>query len=409
MLTRMASSSSRDWIDFDALMAEKRAMLEDRFEVTSMTVPARSVQSLLNLLHGSLLPHFVRVRHGSVMEPLDDERTRAAAVLPGPLKTMLFGPAVGPGPELEGLDALMGERAATVRESLATTIGVPLTSALFGRRTESRGYESMGIDEALRRLLPPDLTLPSAFESAGHIARMNLAEEHWPWRRVIGRVVLDKAGSKPSSSSSSGSVHGLGIRIVVTKTGAIESEFRTLPLEVIAGEGLDSAPGPLPVEIREHGCILRFDYRAVYWNSRLQTEHSRLVDAISSHAGLDEPVDPDSTRDEPRTRVLDMTCGVGPFALPLARRGLWVRANDLNPESVRACEANVRTNRLQRRVVVTCEDARAAVLRATTGSVPGAGTPGEPWPFAHAVANLPDKGMQLLGAWIDGNCRSNSR
>ena len=59
----------------------------------------------------------------------------------------------------------------------------------------------------------------------------------------------------------------------------------------------------------------------VYWNSRLETEHSRLVNSIGS-----------------AEVVADMMAGVGPFALPLAkRRSVTVFANDLNPESYRPC------------------------------------------------------------------------
>ncbi len=43
-----------------------------------------------------------------------------------------------------------------------------------------------------QRLLPPDVEVPSSFESVGHIAHLNLREEQLPHRYVIGQVLLDK-------------------------------------------------------------------------------------------------------------------------------------------------------------------------------------------------------------------------
>lgn len=88
------------------------------------------------------------------------------------------------------------------------------------------------------------------------------------------------------------------------------SEFRTFSYEVLAG------PDNMNVEIREGECTFRFDYSKVYWNSRLQTEHKRLVDSFN-----------------PREVVCDVMAGVGPFAVPAGKKGVFVWANDLNPES----------------------------------------------------------------------------
>ena len=60
--------------------------------------------------------------------------------------------------------------------------------------------------------------------------------------------------------------------------GSINNEFRLLPLEVLAGEGRTQ------VELRERGAVFAFDFAEVYWNSRLQTEHARLVDSIIAPA-----------------------------------------------------------------------------------------------------------------------------
>lgn len=44
------------------------------------------------------------------------------------------------------------------------------------------------ICSAVQRLLPPDTEVPTAFETVGHIAHLNLKEEHLPYKHVIGQV-----------------------------------------------------------------------------------------------------------------------------------------------------------------------------------------------------------------------------
>jgi tRNA (guanine37-N1)-methyltransferase len=86
----------------------------------------------------------------------------------------------------------------------------------------------------------------------------------------------------------------------------------------------------------ESDCTFTFDFTQVYWNSRLHTEHARLV-------GLFRPEDV----------VADVFAGVGPFALPAAKKGCAIWANDLNPESYRYLQVNVDNNKVSRCELVT--------------------------------------------------------
>ena len=79
----------------------------------------------------------------------------------------------------------------------------------------------------------------------------------------------------------------------------------------------------------EHGVRYRFNFAEVYWNTRLSTEHLRLVDQF-----------------QPGELIVDAFAGVGPFALPAARKGCFVCASDLNPASARALAANVELNKV---------------------------------------------------------------
>ena len=83
------------------------------------------------------------------------------------------------------------------------------------------------------------------------------------------------------------------------------------------------------VEIKEADCVFRFDYSKVYWNSRLNTEHGRLVDIF-----------------RPGEAVCDVMAGVGPFAVPAGKKKVFVWANDLNPDSFAGLDDAVSSNKV---------------------------------------------------------------
>lgn len=116
---------------------------------------------------------------------------------------------------------------------------------------------------------------------------------------------------------------------------------------------------------RESDCRFTFDFTQVYWNSRLHTEHDRLVQLFS-----------------PEDVIVDVFAGVGPFAIPAAVKGCSVLANDLNPESAKYLSKNALDNRVcpgrclrelteidyrqvSELVRVFCEDGRDFIRQAT--------------------------------------------
>ena len=84
------------------------------------------------------------------------------------------------------------------------------------------------------------------------------------------------------------------------------------------------------VEVTEENCLFRFDYSKVYWNSRLNTEHRRLVDSF-----------------QPGEAVCDVMAGVGPFAVPAGKKKVFVWANDLNPDSHASLVDAVKRNKVR--------------------------------------------------------------
>ena len=115
------------------------------------------------------------------------------------------------------------------------------------------------------------------------------------------------------------------IRTVINKIDDVgtTSAYRTFDYELLAG--VDD----LNVELKEQDCIFRFDYSKVYWNSRLSTEHRRIVEFFKKGEA-----------------VCDVMAGVGPFAVPAGKKKVFVWANDLNPESYAGLENAIKRNKV---------------------------------------------------------------
>jgi tRNA (guanine37-N1)-methyltransferase len=172
-------------------------------------------------------------------------------------------------------------------------------------------YEHFSADQVLRAILPDHVTIPTAFETIGHIAHLNLREEHEAYKSLIGEIVLDK--------------HRPQIRTVVNKTHSIETVYRCFPMELLAGD-MD-----LVATVKENSCIFKLDFGKVYWNSRLYSEHERLVSLFFKKNEI----------------IVDMFAGVGPFAIPAAKlKGAQVYANDLNPHSYTYLCENAKLNKI---------------------------------------------------------------
>lgn len=114
------------------------------------------------------------------------------------------------------------------------------------------------------------------------------------------------------------------LRTVINKVDDVgaDNEFRTFKYELLAG------PEDLLVDVSECGCSFKFDYAKVYWNSKLSGEHERLVALF-----------------KPGEVVADVMAGIGPFAVPAGKKGVFVWANDKNPESYKYLETAIERNK----------------------------------------------------------------
>ncbi|KAK5824533.1 hypothetical protein PVK06_019309 [Gossypium arboreum] len=191
------------------------------------------------------------------------------------------------------------------------------------------GYSYWTADHILKQILPLGVEVPSSFEtilafrlnSAGHVAHLNIHDELLPFKDVIAKVIYDKNYPR--------------IKTVVNKVGTITNEFRVPKFEILAGES------DMATEVKQYGATFKLDYSLVYWNSRLEHEHIRLVSQF-----------------RPGETICDMFAGIGPFAIPAAQKGCLVYANDLNPDSVHYLKINAKINKVDACVVAYNMDAR---------------------------------------------------
>ena len=116
-----------------------------------------------------------------------------------------------------------------------------------------------------------------------------------------------------------------GIKTVINKIDIVgaESEFRTFKCELLAGNP------SLDVETRLLNCTFRFNYSKVYWSSRLTSEHERIVNLFQEGEV-----------------VCDVMAGVGPFAVPAGKKGVFVWANDLNPDCYTSLKEAISRNKV---------------------------------------------------------------
>ncbi|KAF4427204.1 tRNA (guanine(37)-N1)-methyltransferase [Colletotrichum fructicola] len=172
-------------------------------------------------------------------------------------------------------------------------------------------YDYWSYLDVMTSILPEELhvEIPVGFNTAGHVAHLNLRDRYLPYKKIIAEVILDK---NPK------------IRTVINKVDNVgdESEFRTFGYEVLSG------PDDMNVEVKENDCVFQFDYSKVYWNSKLEPEHTRLIKMF-----------------QPGEVVADVMAGIGPFAVPAGKKGVFVFANDMNPESFKYLTAAVEKNK----------------------------------------------------------------
>lgn len=218
------------------------------------------------------------------------------------------------------------------------------------QQTRELTYDHLTYNEVLSTFVPSGLEITSSFEQVGHVAHLNIPDEVLKYKYLISQVMLDK---NPT------------LKTVVNKIGMIDSVFREFKMELLCGED------NFNVTVKENGITFKFNYREVYWNSRLGTEHTRLL----------------SFFDKSQV-VCDMMAGVGPFAVPAAKKvRCRVLANDLNPKSYEYMKENAIINKVTDNMECFNMDGREFIKYLVEE---------RKLVFHHVIMNLPASAVEFL-------------
>ncbi|XP_061396430.1 tRNA (guanine(37)-N1)-methyltransferase-like [Musca vetustissima] len=185
-------------------------------------------------------------------------------------------------------------------------------------------YDNWRADEILKAVLPKDEEGLTSYSRIGHIVHLNLRDHLLPYKNLIGLVLLDKVAN---------------CKTVVNKASTIDNTYRNFQLDLLCGEPI------YQVETKENGVFFEFDFSKVYWNPRLSTEHERIVQML-----------------KPGDVLYDVFAGVGPFSVPAAKKKCTVLANDLNPESFKWLQHNLKRNKCQSMAQSFNKDGRDFIL-----------------------------------------------
>ncbi|KAK9754975.1 protein of unknown function (DUF4665) [Popillia japonica] len=134
----------------------------------------------------------------------------------------------------------------------------------FAFRKQTLTYDNYVADDILKAVLPADQEGMSSFTKIGHIVHINLREHVLP---------ADQEGM--SSFTKIGHIVHINLREHLLPYKSIIGQVLFDKMEVLCGKK------DLKTKIKENSCQFEFDFGTVYWNSRLSTEHERIVKLIN--------------------------------------------------------------------------------------------------------------------------------
>jgi len=166
------------------------------------------------------------------------------------------------------------------------------------------------------------------------------------YERLGDLVIVDEDDPERARALADAIVESvLPARAVLNRASKIRGEERVREWEVLADAGAsgEGATDREPTETvhREYGCEFALDLASVYFSPRLATERHRVAEQVAAGE-----------------RVFDMFAGVGPYAVPIARRGAEVVATDINETAVEYLRENAERNGVSDRLTAICGDVR---------------------------------------------------
>jgi tRNA (guanine37-N1)-methyltransferase len=162
--------------------------------------------------------------------------------------------------------------------------------------------------------------LISAFDQIGNIIIVRIPESLISKKKIIGEALLDQVKIAKS---------------VFYQASAVEGDFRTRDLEILAGEDNTET------EYKEFGCKFTVDVKNAFFSPRLSTERERIANLIQNGE-----------------IVTNMFAGIGMFSIMAAKKKkCTVYSLDINPVASKLCETNIGLNKLAGEVISINGDA----------------------------------------------------
>tara|TARA_B110001454_G_scaffold53159_1_gene52009 strand:- start:4853 stop:5680 length:828 start_codon:yes stop_codon:yes gene_type:complete len=178
----------------------------------------------------------------------------------------------------------------------------------------------------LKKALESILTLEennefiSAFDQIGKIIIVRIPDSLLSKKKIIGETLLKEVKTAKS---------------VFYQVSAVEGDFRTRKLEIIAGENNTET------EYKEFGCKFTVDVENAFFSPRLSTERERIANLIQ-----DGEV------------ITNMFAGIGMFSIMVAKKKkCTVFSLDINPMASKLCEKNIELNKLAGNIISINGDA----------------------------------------------------
>ncbi len=171
------------------------------------------------------------------------------------------------------------------------------------------------LKKSLESILSPQESeeLISAFDQIGDIIIVRIPDSLLPKKKLIGETLLKEVKI---------------VKSVFYQASAVEGDFRTRNLEILAGEDRTET------EYKEFGCRFAVDVANAFFSPRLSTERERIANLIQDGEIM-----------------VNMFAGVGMFSIMAAKKKkCTVYSIDINPIASKLCEKNIELNKLAGKV-----------------------------------------------------------
>jgi len=171
------------------------------------------------------------------------------------------------------------------------------------------------------KMAPEKLALlPRAYDLIGDIAILEIPDELSSYSELIGETFHK--------------IHA-NFKTVLAKKGAISGTTRVREYTLLAGEDRTKTIHT------EYGCRLAVDVAKAYFSPRLLEEHNRIAQLVQSGE-----------------IIVDMFCGVGPFAIHIAKKiDAKVIAIDINKSAIDLLCESIGMNKLVGTIIPVVADA----------------------------------------------------